>query len=109
MEEQLNVWRSHYEKLASDSTGNSSNLEFWYQPPINKRFTCPRLEEWDINQEISLDEIIEAIRDTSNYKASGPDVIPIEFYKALISSDDDNNNNVSYHGLNFIHSLYKRI
>jgi hypothetical protein len=71
-EEQLNVCRSHYEKLASNTTGNSSNLEFWYQPPpIDKRFTCPRLDEWDINQEISLDEIKEAIRDTSNNKASG--------------------------------------
>ena len=56
-----------------------------------------------------MDEIKEAICDTSNYKASDPDGIPIEFYKALIPSDDDNNNNVSSHGLNFIHSLYKRI
>jgi len=38
-EEQLNVCRPRYEKLASDSTGNSSNLEFWYQPPIDKRLS----------------------------------------------------------------------
>ena len=56
-----------------------------------------------------MNEIKEAIRNTSNYKASGPDGIPIEFHKALTLSDNDNNNNVSSHGLNFIHSLYKRI
>jgi len=49
-----------------------------------------RHNEWDINQDISIEEIKEAILVTPNYKASSLDGIPIEFYKALIPPDDEN-------------------
>jgi len=49
-----------------------------------------RNEEWDINQDISIDEIKSAILSTPNYKASGPDDIPIEFYKAIVPGGEDN-------------------
>ena len=48
-------------------------------------------QEWNINQDISIDEIVQAIESTPNFKASGPDNIPIEFFKSLFYRDEDNN------------------
>jgi len=42
------------------------------------------LQGWEINQDISDEEFSEAISSTPNYKACGPDSIPMEFFKALI-------------------------
>ena len=60
-----------------------------------------RKQEWDINQGISDEEISEAISSTPNFKACGPDGIPMELFKAFIPCKDnseescDNNSNNS--------------
>jgi len=46
-------------------------------------------QEWNIN--ISIDEIVQAIELTPNFKASNPDNIPIELFKSLFYRDEDNN------------------
>ncbi|OUM56607.1 hypothetical protein PIROE2DRAFT_25324, partial [Piromyces sp. E2] len=51
------------------------------------------------------EEIKAAILSTPNYKASGPDDIPIEFYKALLSDNDSDSNS----GLEFLYKLYNQI
>jgi len=48
-----------------------------------------RKQERDINQGISDEENCEAISSTPNFKACGPDGIPMEFFKALIPSKSD--------------------
>jgi len=74
----------------------------------------PRQQEWDINQGISDEEICKAISSTPNFKASGPDGIPMEFFKALILSKDDsegssdNNINISS-GFKCLKALINRI
>ena len=69
------MWHDHFEKLASDPSGVSLDLESWYERPSKQRFIMNRQDEWPINQDISVDEIIAAISATPNYKASGPDDI----------------------------------
>jgi len=44
----------------------------------------PRQQEWNINQGIRDEEISETISSTLNFKACGPDRIPMEFFKVLI-------------------------
>jgi len=44
----------------------------------------PRQQEWNINQGIRDEEISETISSTLNFKACGPDGIPMEFFKVLI-------------------------
>jgi len=56
-------------------------------------------------QDISLEKIIEAI---SNYITSGPNNVPIKFYKDLIPLVNDDNYLISYR-LNFIYLLYNLI
>ena len=77
--EQLEVWHNHYKKLAFSHSDINSALIEW-----SNKFS---------NGDISIEEIKEAILATPNYKASGPDGIPIEFYKALIPPDDENSVN----------------
>jgi len=43
-----------------------------------------RQQEWEINQDISNEEISYAISSTPNFKACDPDGIMMEFFKALI-------------------------
>ena len=74
----------------------------------------PRQQEWDINQGISDEEICKAIFSIPNFKACGPDGIPMEFFKALIPCKDDsegsndNNSNISS-GFKFLKALINRI
>jgi len=117
-EGQLKVWKNHYEKLLSDNikSDSSSNknlhsdLERSHNSPdkVHSNFDFPILEEWDINQDITVEEITNAILATPNYKASGPDGVPIEFYKALIPFDDENNNDNSS-GMHCLQALFDRI
>ena len=61
----------------------------------------PRQQEWEIDRDISDEEIREAISSTPNFKACGPDGILVEFFKALTPGKDDseeyseNNSNIS--------------
>ena len=105
--EQLKVWHKHYKKLASDPTGTSTSLDYWSEAPPSEFLIEFRNEEWDINQDISIDEIRSAILSTPNYKASGPDGIPIEFYKALVSETEGDD--VSSPGFNCLLLLFNRI
>ena len=109
--EVLDVWHDHYKNLASDPTATSISSNTWTNPPQNEFLVEFRDNEWDINQDISADEIRSAISSTPNFKASGPDDIPIEFYKALISNYDDNDdaNNIPSTGMNCLLLLYNRI
>jgi len=107
--EQLEVWHNHYKKLASSHSDINSALIEWYNKFSNGTIRYTRHNEWDINQDISIEEIKEAILATPNYKASGPDGIPIEFYKALIPPDDENSVNNSASGLNCLQKIYSRI
>ena len=109
--EVLDVWHDHYKNLASDPSGTSISSNTWINPPQNEFLVEYRDIEWDINQDISADEIRSAISSTPNFKASGPDDIPIEFFKALISDYDDNDdtNNIPSTGLNCLLLLYNRI
>jgi len=93
--EKMEVFHDHYKKLASDPTGVSSSLEYWSEAEPNEYLIESKDKEWDINQGIS---IREAISSSPNYKASGPDGIPIEFYKALIP--EINEENTASPGLN---------
>ena len=70
--------------MTSDPSGISLSLDYWSESTENEFLINLRNDEWDINQDISIDEIKFAILSTPNYKASGPDGIPIEFFKAEI-------------------------
>jgi len=111
-EEKRNVWYNHYKKLASDPSGVSLSLDYWENRNSAERFNYHRYPDWTINQDISLDEIKSAILATPNYKASGPDGIPIEFYKAFLpheGSSDDDTPVLESSGLRCLRSLFKRI
>jgi len=78
----LDVWYDHYNKLASDTTGTSFSVEYWNNITPNEFLLDYRDNKWDINQNISTDEIQTTISSTPNFKASGSDDIPIEFFKS---------------------------
>lgn len=71
-EDQLNVFHNHFKKLASDPKGQSLSNDYWENSYIPKNFSETNHEDWDINQEISLEEIKEAIFSTPNFKTSDP-------------------------------------
>ena len=81
--------------------------------PAIKRIKKLKHSEWDINQDISIEEIVRAISSIPNFKASGPDEIPIEFYKALVpdvsSNDSDDTDSPTPSGLSCLHTLLNRI
>ena len=78
---------------------NSALIE-WSNKFSNGTIRYTRHNDWDINQDISIKEIKEAILATPNYKASGPDGIP---------TDDENSVNNSASGLNCLQKIYSRI
>ena len=104
---QLEIFHKHYKKLASDPKGQSLSSNYWKNSYITKSIISEDHCEWNINQEISKEEIKEAILSTPNYKASGPDNIPIEFYKAMLP--DDTSDSSSSSGLDFLHKLFNQI
>jgi len=56
----------------------------------------------EINQDTSDEEINEAISSSPNFKACGPDGIPKEFFKSLISGKNDSNKSSENNSNNFI-------
>lgn len=79
------AWRLHYANLAEDSTGHSrESIEYW-----NGRLglgPCRRpLQE--LNEDITRDEMLAALRHIKNRKAPGKDGIPAEFFKLLVHSN----------------------
>jgi len=101
-DEKLKVWHSHYKFLGLDSSGHSLSKDYWKDSDALRNFGRPRQQEWDINRGISDEnKISKAISSTPNFKACGPDGIPMEFFKALIPCKDDsegsgdNNSNIS--------------
>ena len=106
-EGQLQVFYDHYKNLASDPKGYSLSYSYWNNSYIKKHIIADEHPDWDINQEISKDEIKEAILSTPNYKASGPDNIPIEFYKALLPNNNSDHTESS--GLELLFKLYNKI
>ena len=106
-DDQLKVWYEHYKNLALDSSHYSLYKPYWWNPFRKKLWSYFTHSTWPINHEISREEIRDAILSVPNFKASGPDGIPIEFYKAIVSKDipEDNSN----HGYNFLHLLFNKI
>ena len=72
-----------------DSSGHSLSEDFWKDSDALKNFGNPRQQEWEINQDISNEEISEVISSTLNFKACDSDGIPMEFFKTLIPGTND--------------------
>lgn len=106
-DDQLKVWYDHYKNLTADKSHRSLYKPFWYNPVWKKLLLFRKHKSWNINQEITRKEIQDAILSIPNFKASGPDGIPIEFFKAIVckKNPDDNSN----HGYNFLHLLFNNI
>jgi len=105
--DQLKVWYNHYKNLASDFTHRSLYKPFWSNPAWKSFLPIRKHKTWNINQEISREEIQKAILSIPNFKASVPDGIPLEFYKAIVYKDNPKNN--SNYGYNFLHLLFNKI
>jgi len=58
-------WKEYYEDLYHDEEGNGTEQEYWEQelPPLRS-------------------EVARAIRQTASRKATGPDDVPTELFKA---------------------------
>lgn len=74
----LSRWREHYAALASDVTGNSRDPSKWNLPPSPLSFDLRA-----VNDPLQWWELLLAIKEMKNGKASGPDDLPIELYKLL--------------------------
>ena len=83
-DEKLKAWHSHYKFLGSDSSGHSLSKDYQKDSGALRNLGSPRQQEWNINQGIRDEEISETISSTLNFKACGPDGIPMEFFKVLI-------------------------
>jgi len=73
----------------SDSSSNNLSKDFWKNSNALKNLGNPRQQEWEINKEISDEEISEAIFSTPNFKVCGLDGISMKFFKALITDKGD--------------------
>jgi Reverse transcriptase (RNA-dependent DNA polymerase) len=73
--EKLEVWNSHFSKLSSDNVERET-----YLPSV----TEDRIEE------ISVEELRDAVKNCGNNKATGNDFIPSELLKVLVRKDEIN-------------------
>jgi len=106
--DQLEVWYDYYENLSSNPSGHSMYKPYWPNPYDKALYNYKKNKVRAINQDISIEEIVSAIESTPNFKASGPDNIPIEFFKALFYRNDEND--IVYgDGLSCLHQLFNRI
>jgi len=113
-DEKLKAWYSHYKFIGSDSSGHSLSKDYWKDSDALRNLGRPRQQEWNISQGISDEEISEAISSTPNFKACGPDGIPMEFFKVLIPCKDDSegssdNNSIFLSGFKCLKALISRI
>ena len=81
----LNEIKEYYQKLykANEMEGNKQNNTFG---SFTKDLVVPTISEeerGEINQELTLDEISNAIKKMNNGSAPGCDGLPIEFYKTF--------------------------
>ena len=74
------VWRSHFETLFKDSSGNSSNMDAEQWTSLKGRPGQPTLE--DINGDITWSEVWESIQLLKNGKTPGNDDIISEVLRA---------------------------
>ncbi|PVU89256.1 hypothetical protein BB560_006309 [Smittium megazygosporum] len=80
---EMKVWANHFGALAVDKTGDSQNGSKWEQI-----WDHPQCIFSECNQGVTWIEMILALKDTPNGKASGIDAIPSEIYK-LVQTDSD--------------------
>jgi len=80
-DEKLKAWYSHYKFLGSDSSGHSLSKDYWKDSDALRNLGSPKQQEWEINQGIRHEEVSEAISSMPNFKACGPDGIPMEFHQ----------------------------
>ena len=72
----LNVWASHFEALAKDSTGHSKKRDFWEarMPPAKDLDELPNL-----NSQVTWREVQDTMLSMSKGKAPGATGIPVEW------------------------------
>lgn len=72
------AWKTHYERLAADVTGNSRKpdkwADLWSASPKRRH-----LQELD--GKITLEEMVESLKHLKRHKAPGKDGIPADFLK----------------------------
>jgi exonuclease III len=77
-------WAEHYGDLAHDARGHSKDPEHWPQFPLQLKQVA---DGTAINTDITWQEVILAAQWAKSNKASGPDGIPMELYKAIIEHE----------------------
>ncbi|OMJ14538.1 LINE-1 retrotransposable element ORF2 protein, partial [Smittium culicis] len=82
-EAKAEVWASHFEELAKDSTGNSRSAKKWRD--IGKNYTA---EFNECDTPLSWAEICAALKSTPNNKSPGSDGIPSEVWKMVQYEDE---------------------
>ncbi|OMJ22903.1 putative RNA-directed DNA polymerase from transposon BS [Smittium culicis] len=82
-EAKAEVWASHFEELAKDSTGNSRSAKKWRD--IGKNYTA---EFTECDTPLSWAEICAALKSTPNNKSPGSDGIPSEVWKMVQYEDE---------------------
>jgi len=55
--EQLDVFHDYYEDLSSDPFGHNLYKLYWSNPDNKELYDYKKSKEWNINQDISIDEI----------------------------------------------------
>jgi hypothetical protein len=78
--EQLEVWRTHFGDLATDTTGNSQDPGKWRA--VAEDETLPALRGLDAD--FDMDDVWKALRCMKTHRAPGGDGIPTDFYRAAL-------------------------
>jgi len=65
--DQLKIWHDYYKNLSSESTGHGLYKPYWSNPVNKILHKYYENQKWNINQDISIDEIVKAIESTLNF------------------------------------------
>jgi hypothetical protein len=79
----MDKWVEHFKAVFGSDTHNGGDLNF--DEDVNDAVNDDESDEW-LNQDISLEEIKEAVRNLKNGKAPGPDCIIGEFLKCAVDA-----------------------
>lgn len=83
LEDIRDAWRMHYERLATDESGNSRGAEKWRA--LREREARGHLSGLD--EDITWRELCGALKKLKRHKVPGPDGIPADFLKLSTGED----------------------
>ena len=83
-------WARHFQALAADPTGHSQDKSYWEnEVTFNPSKQILPEDQSRLDSDIEWIEMAEALRVAKNNKATGLDMLPMEFYKSALEETEE--------------------